>query len=170
MISNTTEGLSLHIFVFQTWSASLLPPFTYCPLSTRQMYSGLFSARRVASQRTLLAQCKARIPPLQPLQRTLTTSVSAYYPRTPFGSTPSPPQLSTEEQREFEELVRKAQMPLAGTGATDDTLSNMHPDARKPIEPEFQGDVNPVTGERGGPKRDPLRHGDWSIGGKVTDF
>ena len=61
-------------------------------------------------------------------------------------------------------------MPLVGTGATDDVLSNMHPDARKPIKPEFEGDVNPVTGERGGPKRDPLRHGDWSFGGKVTDF
>ena len=61
-------------------------------------------------------------------------------------------------------------MRSAGARTTDDTLPNMHPDARKPIEPEFKGDINPVTGEQGGPKRDPLRHGDWSFGGKVTDF
>lgn len=156
---NGREGPCLYMFASRPWATS-----------TQQMYSRLFSARRVAWQRTIFAQCKTRVPLLQSPQRTLTTSVSAYYPRTPFGSIPSPPQLSPEEQKEFEELVRKAQMPLAGTGATDDTLSNMHPDARKPIEPEFQGDINPVTGERGGPKRDPLRHGDWSFGGKVTDF
>ena len=139
------------------------------------MHSKLLPACRVACQHTILAQCKTRILLLQipkrTAQRTLATSVFSYYPRTPFGSTPSPPQLPPEEQKEFEELVRRAQMPLAeGTGATGDALSNMHPDARKPIEPEFKGDVNPTTGERGGPKRDPLRHGDWSVGGKVTDF
>jgi len=130
----------------------------------------ILPARRVAYQHTILAHCNARILLLQIPRRTLTTSASLCYPRTPFGSTPSPPQLSPEEQKEFEELVRKAQMRLVGTGATDEAQSNMHPDARKPIEPEFEGDVNPITGERGGPKRDPLRHGDWSFSGKVTDF
>ena len=134
------------------------------------MHVRLLPACRAVFQHPILVQCQTRIPLLQTPRRTLTTSVSSYYPRTPFGSTPSPPQLPPEEQKEFEELVRKAQMPLVDTGATDEVLSNMHPDARKPIEPEFEGDVNPVTGERGGPKRDPLRHGDWSFGGKVTDF
>ncbi|KAL2753542.1 hypothetical protein ACRALDRAFT_1071999 [Sodiomyces alcalophilus JCM 7366] len=39
--------------------------------------------------------------------------------------------------------------------------------------PEFQGDVNPRTGEVGGPKNEPLRwgeKGDWSYNGRVTDF
>ncbi|AMD19287.1 HBR386Wp [Eremothecium sinecaudum] len=36
--------------------------------------------------------------------------------------------------------------------------------------PEFEGDVNPITGEVGGPKQDPLRHGDYSFNGRVTDF
>jgi hypothetical protein len=134
------------------------------------MHSRLLPVHRVLCQRTILSQCKPRIARLLTPQRALTTSVSSYNPRTHFGSTPSPPRLPPKEQKEFEELVRKAQMPLAGTGATDDALSNMHPDARKPIEPEFEGDTNPVTGERGGPKREPLRHGDWSFGGKVTDF
>ena len=43
----------------------------------------------------------------------------------------------------------------------------------KRAEPEFEGDVNPKTGEAGGPKTEPLRWGeggDWSYNGKVTDF
>jgi hypothetical protein len=95
--------------------------------------------------------------------------------------------------------VRKAQAPLSTspkthtTGALNSTLSGgvrsksdtgdttivadataevveRHPDAPKRLPPEFVGDVNPKTGERGGPKWEPLKFGDWSYGGKVTDF
>ena len=49
-------------------------------------------------------------------------------------------------------------------------VGGFHPQYFKTI-PEFEGDVNPKTGERGGPKQDPLRHGtDWSFNGRVTDF
>ncbi|KAK4245745.1 hypothetical protein C7999DRAFT_33888 [Corynascus novoguineensis] len=44
---------------------------------------------------------------------------------------------------------------------------------RKGAPPEFEGDRNPVTGEVGGPKNEPLRWGsagDWSFNGRVTDF
>ncbi|KAI3317560.1 hypothetical protein HD806DRAFT_514385 [Xylariaceae sp. AK1471] len=44
---------------------------------------------------------------------------------------------------------------------------------RKGAPPEFQGDVNPRTGEVGGPKNEPLRwgaRGDYSFNGRVTDF
>ncbi|KAK4176194.1 hypothetical protein QBC36DRAFT_12645 [Triangularia setosa] len=44
---------------------------------------------------------------------------------------------------------------------------------RKGAPPEFEGDVNPKTGEVGGPKNEPLRwgdKGDWSYNGRVTDF
>jgi hypothetical protein len=99
----------------------------------------------------------------------------------PFTRRPGPPPLPPDEQREFEELVRKAQAPLSVSPKTHTTQANVddavveavterHPDARKPIPPEFEGDVNPVTGERGGPKREPVKHNDWSYGGKVTDF
>lgn len=49
----------------------------------------------------------------------------------------------------------------------------LHPDIRRSVQPEFEGDRNPKTGEVGGPKNDPLRWGgevDWSYNGRVTDF
>jgi len=52
----------------------------------------------------------------------------------------------------------------------------MHPDAREPLTAEFHGDINPITGEKGGPKREPVGRwgedpgGDWSFKGRVSDF
>ena len=89
---------------------------------------------------------------------------------------PGPPPLPRAEQREFEELVRKAQAPLSHTSIGRDQAEAelaMHPDARKPLPSEFEGDINPETGEQGGPKREPVRHwaeGDWSFKGRVSDF
>lgn len=67
---------------------------------------------------------------------------------------------SREDQAEFEQLVKDA----AATPATS------HPDAKTPVPDEFVGDTNPSTGEVGGPKREPVRFGDWSFKGRVTDF
>ncbi|KAK0441551.1 hypothetical protein EV421DRAFT_625321 [Armillaria borealis] len=91
---------------------------------------------------------------------------------------PSPPSLPRELQREFEELQRQAQAPLSsGTPLSDvEAELAMHPDARKPVKPAFEGDVNPVTGEQGGPKQEPVKQwgtedgGDWSFKGRVSDF
>lgn len=103
------------------------------------------------------------------------TTACTHTPRRFFASRnpydrPSPPSLPAAEQREFEELVRRAQTPLAFPEAE----LAMHPDARPPLAPEFEGDVNPLTGERGGPKREPVRRwteeGDWSYKGRVSDF
>ncbi|KAF1852008.1 DUF1674-domain-containing protein [Cucurbitaria berberidis CBS 394.84] len=50
---------------------------------------------------------------------------------------------------------------------------DLHPNIRRGAPPEFEGDVNPKTGEVGGPKNEPLRwggQGDWSYNGRVTDF
>jgi hypothetical protein len=87
---------------------------------------------------------------------------------------PSPPPLSQKDQKEFEELVRKAQTPLASALSAEADLA-LHPDALRPLAPEFEGDVNPLTGEQGGPKREPVHRwredeGDWSYKGKVSDF
>ncbi|KAI9716747.1 MAG: putative mitochondrial protein, conserved [Chrysothrix sp. TS-e1954] len=49
----------------------------------------------------------------------------------------------------------------------------LHPHIRRGAKPEFEGDVNPKTGEVSGPKNEPLRWGgqvDWSYNGRVTDF
>lgn len=123
------------------------------------------------------------ILPRLPLTRALTTT-----PRTasnPFlKPTPSPPRLSEKEQAEFERLQRKSTgafstpnyaaegqnpqtQPEAPSGTEEQIL---HPDIRRGAPPEFEGDVNPKTGEVGGPKNDPLRHGDYSFNGRVTDF
>jgi len=82
---------------------------------------------------------------------------------------PAPPPLPREDQREFEELLRKAH-----TNDQDDLT--VHPDTRIPIKPEFEGKINPNTGEQGGPKREPVARwsadpgGDWSFKGRVSDF
>ncbi len=49
----------------------------------------------------------------------------------------------------------------------------LHPNIRRGAPPEFEGDINPKTGEVGGPKNEPLRWGnagDWSYNGRATDF
>lgn len=106
---------------------------------------------------------------------------------------PAPPRLSKEDQEEFERLQREAsttnafkeynRKAEADAGIESDTTTdepvltktdttvtfNYHPEYRH-VKPDFEGDKNPVTGEVGGPKQDPLRHGDYSFNGRVTDF
>ncbi|GAA5951150.1 hypothetical protein JCM3765_002400 [Sporobolomyces pararoseus] len=95
---------------------------------------------------------------------------------------PSPPPLPPQQQREFEELIRKQNAPLSKPSSSSEDSSSagfeqpeegeleLHPDYRAKPKPKFKGDKNPETGEVGGPKNEPLQHGDWSYGGKVTDF
>ncbi|EPQ57246.1 hypothetical protein GLOTRDRAFT_99304 [Gloeophyllum trabeum ATCC 11539] len=90
---------------------------------------------------------------------------------------PSPPPLPAEQQQEFEDLVRAAQAPLSRPSDRSEAEAElaMHPDARAPLKAEFEGEVNPRTGEIGGPKREPVKkwrddEGDWSFKGRVSDF
>ncbi|CAO3641398.1 unnamed protein product [Cunninghamella blakesleeana] len=69
-----------------------------------------------------------------------------------------------KQQKEMLNLIRKKQQQNAQDS------EGLHEDARTPLQPEFQGDVNPNTGEVNGPKNNPLKHKDWSFGGRVTDF
>lgn len=96
----------------------------------------------------------------------------------PTFARPAPPALPLHLQREFEELVRKAQTPAAPPLSPEAAAANakeqeqeqeqraggveeeMHPDLRRKPRPEFQGDRNPLTGEVGGPKVEPLKHGE----------
>lgn len=91
--------------------------------------------------------------------------------------------LSLEEQEEFERLQLKAQVTdviedynkrQSGIESSQSSIlqkneSEFSQEFNRTI-PEFVGDTNPKTGEVGGPKQDPLRHGDYSFNGRVTDF
>ncbi|VVT56506.1 uncharacterized protein SAPINGB_P005115 [Magnusiomyces paraingens] len=109
----------------------------------------------------------------------------------PMQRGPSPPRLPKEEQEEFEKLQREANVSRAfqeydadneeldeelleaGPSINEEALKaqGLHPDFHySNIKPDFEGDTNPVTGEVGGPKQDPLRHGDYAFNCRVTDF
>lgn len=96
-----------------------------------------------------------------------------------FSPGPSPPRLPAEQQAEFERLQKLSRgsfsQPPAHEDNPDDARATpddmLHPDVRRGAPPEFEGEMNPKTGEVGGPKTDPLRWpGDWSYNGRVTDF
>lgn len=72
---------------------------------------------------------------------------------------------SSEANDMLEQLRERARLVAKGDG------EELHPNVRRGAKPEFEGEVNPRTGEVGGPKNDPLRwQGDWSYNGRVTDF
>jgi hypothetical protein len=97
-------------------------------------------------------------------------SHSASHPHNPPEFTRNaPPRLPKEQQEEFERLQREAETRPTGNLAADGT--ELHPDFRPRTEKaEFEGETNPVTGEVGGPKTEPTRFGDWSFGGRTSDF
>lgn len=66
----------------------------------------------------------------------------------------------------FQETLKK-EIDARGRG------EELHPNIRRGAPPEFEGDVNPRTGEVGGPKNEPLRwgaEGEWAYNGRTTDF
>lgn len=82
---------------------------------------------------------------------------------------------SEEDVAQLNEKLARAGPNIEATAAEvlsekqQETL--LHPDFHySNIKPDFEGDQNPVTGEIGGPKQDPLRHGDYSFNCRVTDF
>ncbi|KAL2828517.1 hypothetical protein BDW59DRAFT_159720 [Aspergillus cavernicola] len=108
-----------------------------------------------------------------------------------FRQGPAPPRLPEEEQKIFEQLQKQStgafSTPRAAPKVNQSPNSEpepaevkansdgeeLHPDTRSGLQPEFEGEKNPKTGEVGGPKNEPLRWGaggDWSYGGRVTDF
>ncbi|KAI8945675.1 hypothetical protein F4801DRAFT_584177 [Xylaria longipes] len=115
-----------------------------------------------------------------------------------FQTGPSPPRLPPDEQAEFERLQRTANTQEGFNATSTPDFSSLQKNAvyamaqgpspvdgieaegnvaptplRKGTPPEFEGEVNPRTGEVGGPKNEPLRWGaggDYSFNGRVTDF
>ena len=92
----------------------------------------------------------------------------------PNGFSPAPlPLGNPAEEQEFQSLLKQhAQKEALEQG-------KKHPDALDPL-PSFENDVNPATGERGGPQgpeptryalsRLIIRYGDWERKGRVYDF
>ena len=78
---------------------------------------------------------------------------------------PGPPPLPKDQQKEFEELLKKVNTPLAASSSSKvDGQQEYHPDIRRGPKPDFEGDRNPKTGETGGPKTEPVKWNDWSFG------
>ncbi|KAI0855042.1 DUF1674-domain-containing protein [Xylaria cubensis] len=114
-----------------------------------------------------------RLPPseqaeFERLQRTANTQVGFNATSTPAEfSSPSPTSSQTN--------------PSNSANASSSTITEREVESegglstplRKGAPPEFEGEVNPRTGEVGGPKNEPLRWGaggDYSYNGRVTDF
>ena len=87
-----------------------------------------------------------------------TPTVQAQINQSPYSRTESP---------SIKDTSIDARVKATGDG------EELHPDVRRGVKPEFEGERNPKTGEIGGPKNEPLRWGgevDWSYNGRVTDF
>jgi hypothetical protein len=89
-------------------------------------------------------------------------------------SSPQPSRLQVNQSPHSDANIPPVAVTTAP--ATTKTIRDgeeLHPDLRRGVQPEFEGDINPKTGEVGGPKNEPLRWGgnvDWSYNGRVTDF
>lgn len=124
-----------------------------------------------------------------PLARCVRAAPARYYSinlSTEF--TPGPPRLPKEEQEEFERLqqIANSQAAIDEYNAQIETKgyaeSSVADTPKLTAEiggfqylktiPDFEGDVNPKTGERGGPKQDPQRYtkDEWTFNGRVIDF
>jgi hypothetical protein len=157
----------------------LLPPQFLLP--SRRLFTTSLSRTAFAT-----GPAPPRLPPkeqeeFERLQRSSTGAfstpkITSNITATP-STTPSRPQINQSpaskpqvNQSPTEESSIEARVAATGKG------EELHPDVRRGAKPEFEGDVNPKTGEVGGPKNEPLRwgstgdRGDWSYNGRVTDF
>jgi hypothetical protein len=116
---------------------------------------------------------------------------------TPISERRTPPQInqspdsSSSEAADAQTVVQERVDKIASNTAEQDETTakvkdlfdktirakgdgeELHPNVRRGAQPEFEGDVNPKTGEVGGPKNEPLRWGpnsEWTYNGRATDF
>ncbi|KZM21517.1 uncharacterized protein EKO05_0006256 [Ascochyta rabiei] len=107
------------------------------------------------------------------LQKASTGAFSQPKPNEEAPSSPAPspprPQINQSPDSSVPDMRFESGKPIPKG-------DEFHPNMRRGAPPEFEGDVNPKTGEVGGPKNEPLRwgsshdRGDWSYNGRVTDF
>jgi Protein of unknown function (DUF1674) len=143
-----------------------------------------------STRRTVFATGPAppRLPPkeqeeFERLQKASTGAFSTPKPTltvnpTASSETPTPQIRPAINQSPASEPAKEdiETVPINARVAATGKGEELHPDIRRGAKPEFEGDVNPKTGEVGGPKNEPLRwgstgdRGDWSYNGRVTDF
>lgn len=119
------------------------------------------------------------------LQRESTGAFST--PRQPpkINQSPQYSEATPDSQPQMRKTLQINQSPNSSSQEVKEELDarvrtgdgeELHPNIRRGAAPEFEGDRNPLTGEVGGPKNNPLRWGsteqagDWSYNGRVTDF
>ena len=83
--------------------------------------------------------------------------------------------IDINDAAKFEELIKEKQARMEGFKGLGKDKEDIAPISTSKTYstttiPEFEGNVNPKTGEVNGPKQDPLKYGDWSYNGRVTDF
>ncbi|XP_035666653.1 succinate dehydrogenase assembly factor 4, mitochondrial-like [Branchiostoma floridae] len=77
-------------------------------------------------------------------------------------------QYSDQKKTEEKAPLRKPKTPA---GKLDQKEGDRHPYAEQDPLPAWPDNINPHTGERGGPRGpEPTRYGDWERKGRVTDF
>lgn len=95
------------------------------------------------------------------------TLKSSSRPRPQINQSPA---TTAAEKEDIKLAAANARVSATGMG------EELHPDYRSVAKPDFEGEINPKTGEVGGPKNDPLKwgssgqNGDWSYNGRATDF
>ncbi|KAK4456930.1 hypothetical protein QBC42DRAFT_280240 [Cladorrhinum samala] len=110
------------------------------------------------------------------LQRLAEAALSSHTSTTTIPSETSPATPATSSPRHVtssSSAAAEAQPSSASRLPKTETQQEFSGGIRKGAPPEFEGEVNPKTGEVGGPKNEPLRwgdKGDWSYNGRVTDF
>ncbi|KAJ8128135.1 hypothetical protein O1611_g5501 [Lasiodiplodia mahajangana] len=160
--------------------ARSLSYFRPCSATLRASTS---SIRRLAST-FQTGPSPPRLPPdeqaeFERLQRIANTQAGFTATSSPDFSTSNPPSESTQQLSPSSTNTSPAtsSSPAAATPKEDNTDASLDGAVSTPLRkgapPEFEGDVNPRTGEVGGPKNEPLRWGaggDYSYNGRVTDF
>ncbi|KAF0270116.1 hypothetical protein FOG51_00880 [Hanseniaspora uvarum] len=75
-----------------------------------------------------------------------------------------------QNTKELEQIITERQEQIKNFKGLEEEKSSTAKTYSTNTIPEFEGNVNPKTGEVNGPKQDPLKYGDWAYNGRVTDF
>ena len=151
--------------------------FTRCLSTTRRLAekpTSAFGGLRAGAAPPRLPKEEQEI--FEALQKQSTGAFST--PRSPPKINQSPDSTPTE-QAQAQNVVSDRTSKLSDASEFKKVIEargkgeELHPNVRRGAPPEFEGDVNPKTGEVGGPKNEPLRWGaagEWAYNGRTTDF